>query len=117
MAAFWAVPSLEDRPKVCRPFGLIPSLSEPLNVCSDVVPVTPFTVPSPSIPEIAKHGHAGHDITKTDLFVPPDTDNLFVSDHKVASPLVSLTPLCTPVPALSSPSTMLPYLLPIISPC
>ena len=98
--------SWEDRPKVCRPFGLIPSLSEPLNVCSDVVSVTPFTLPSPSIPEIAKHGPAGHDITKTDLSVPPDSDNLFVSDHKVASPLVSLTPLCTPVPVLSSPSTM-----------
>ena len=89
-------------PKVGRPLPLISTRSEPHVVCSEMDPVAPSIVPSPSILEIASHSHTGPVVAKTGLAVHLDLDNLSASVPKVASPLVSLTQLCTSVPAMTS---------------
>ena len=74
-----SVLDLEDPSKVGRPLPLISTLSEPHVVCSEMDPVAPSIVPSPSILEIASHSPTGPVVAKTGLAVHLDLDNLSAS--------------------------------------
>ena len=108
LIALKSVIEWKDPHKVSHPFVSIPTLSEPPYVCSEVVPVTPLTVPSPPIPEMASHGPAGPDLASTVLCAQNDSDNLIATVHKVAPHLVLTSPLCTSVPTSTSLHTVLP---------